>query len=49
MLIINGIIFKTKIVHYLELLIRETTGLLGSYKSKITKDQNGLLIKILNH
>ena len=41
MLIINGIMFKTKIVHCLELLIRETTELLRSYKSKITKDQNG--------
>ena len=35
------IIFKIKIGHYLEHLTPETMKLLGSTKSKITKDKNG--------
>ena len=35
------ITFKIKTVYYLELLTPETMKLLGSTKSKITKDQNG--------
>ena len=37
----NRIIFKIKAGHYLELLTQETVKLLGSTKSKITKDENG--------
>ena len=33
--------FKIKMVHYLELLAFELMKLLGSTKSKITKDKNG--------
>ena len=33
--------FKIKTGYYLELLTPETTKLLGSTKSKITKDENG--------
>ena len=37
----NRITFKIKTGHYLELLTPETMKLLGSTKSKITKDGNG--------
>ena len=37
----NRITFKIKTGYYLELLMPETIKLLGSTKSKITKDQNG--------
>ena len=37
----NRITFKIKTRHYLELLTPETMKLLGSTKSKITKDGNG--------
>ena len=37
----KGITFKIKTGYYLELLTPETTKLLGSTKSKITKDKNG--------
>ena len=37
----NRITFKIKIWYYLELLKPETMNLLGSTKSKITKDENG--------
>ena len=37
----NKISFKIKTGYYLELLILETMKLLGSTKSKITKDKNG--------
>ena len=37
----NRITFKIKTGHYLELLIPETMKLLGSTKSKITKNENG--------
>ena len=37
----NRITFKIKIEYYLELLTPETMKLLGSTKSKITKDKNG--------
>ena len=37
----NRIMFKTKAGYYLELLTSETIKLLGSTKSKITKDENG--------
>ena len=37
----NRIKFKTQVGYYLEHLIPETTKLLGSTKSKITKDENG--------
>ena len=37
----NRIRFKTKKGYYLKLLITETLKLLGSNKSKITKDKNG--------
>ena len=36
----NRITFKIKTGYYLELLTLETTKLLGSTKSKITKDEN---------
>ena len=39
--IISRIIFKIKTGYYLELLIPETMKLLGSNKSKVTKDKNG--------
>ena len=35
------ITFKIKTRYYLKLLMRETIKLLGSTKSKITKDENG--------
>ena len=35
------IAFKIKTAYYLELLIPETMKLLGSFKNKITKDENG--------
>ena len=35
----NRITFKIKTGYYLELLMLETTKLLGSTKSKITKDE----------
>ena len=37
----NRVTFKIKIRYYLELLTPETMKLLGSTKSKITKDKNG--------
>ena len=37
----NRITFKTKTWYYFELLTLETMKLLGSTKSKITKDENG--------
>ena len=37
----NRIRFKIKKGYYLKLLITETLKLLGSNKSKITKDKNG--------
>ena len=37
----NRITFKIKTGYYLELLTPETIKLLGSTKSKITKDENG--------
>ena len=37
----NRITFKIKSRYYLELLTPETTKLLGSTESKITKDKNG--------
>ena len=37
----NRITFKTKTRYYLELLMPETMKLLGSIKSKITKNENG--------
>ena len=37
----NKIIFKIKTGYYLRLLTPETMNLLGSTKSKITKDENG--------
>ena len=37
----NRITFKTKTGYYLELLTPETMKLLGSTKSKITKNENG--------
>ena len=37
----NRITFKIKTGHYLELLTHELIKLLGSAKSKITKDKNG--------
>ena len=37
----NRITFKIKTEYYLELLTPETVKLLGSTKSKITKDKNG--------
>ena len=37
----NRITFKIKTGYYLEFLIAETVKLLGSTKSKITKDENG--------
>ena len=37
----NRIKFKIKTEYYLELLTPETTKLLGSSKSKITKNENG--------
>ena len=37
----NRITFKIKTGYYLELLTLETMKLLGSTKSKITKDKNG--------
>ena len=37
----NRITFKIKIGYHLELLTPETMKLLGSTKSKITKDENG--------
>ena len=37
----NKITFRIKTVYYLELLMPETIKLLGSSKSKITKDKNG--------
>ena len=37
----NTIIFKIKIGYYIEFLTPETMELLGSTKSKITKDKNG--------
>ena len=37
----NRITFKIKTGHYLELLTPETMKLLGSTKSKITKDKTG--------
>ena len=37
----NRIMFKTKTEYYLELLTPETMKLLGSTKSKITKNKNG--------
>ena len=37
----NRITFKIKTGHYVELLMPETTELLGSTKSNITKDENG--------
>ena len=37
----NRITFKTKAGYYLELLTPETLKLLGSTKSKITKNKNG--------
>ena len=39
--IANRITFKTKTGYYLKLLIPKTMKLLGSTKSKITKDENG--------
>ena len=36
----NRIAFKIKTVYHLELLTPETVKLLGSTKSKITKDEN---------
>ena len=38
----NRITFKIKTEYYLELLMPETMKLLGSTKSKITKDKNGV-------
>ena len=37
----NGIMFNIKTGYYLELLMPETMKLLGSTKSRITKDKNG--------
>ena len=37
----NGVTFKIKTGFYLELLTPDTIKLLGSSKSKITKDENG--------
>ena len=37
----NRITFKIKTGYYLELLTPETIKLLGSTKSKVTKDENG--------
>ena len=37
----NRITFKTKMGYCFELLMHETIKLLGSTKSKITKDENG--------
>ena len=37
----NRVTFKIKTGYYLELLTPETMKLLGSTKSKITKDENG--------
>ena len=37
----NRIMFKMKTEYYLEILMPETMKLLGSNKSKITKDKNG--------
>ena len=37
----NWILFKSKTGHYLEFFTPETMKLLGSAKSKITKDENG--------
>ena len=37
----NSITFEIKAKYYLELLTPETMKLLGSTKSKITKDENG--------
>ena len=37
----NRITFKIKTSYYLELLMPETMKLLGSTKSKITKNENG--------
>ena len=37
----NGLMFKIKKGYYLELLTPETMKLLGSTKSKITKDESG--------
>ena len=37
----NRITFKIKTGYYLELLTPETKNLIGSSKSKITKDKNG--------
>ena len=37
----NRIMFKMKTEYYLEILTPETMKLLGSTKSKITKDKNG--------
>ena len=39
--IVNRITFKVRTEYYLELLTPETKKLLGSTKSKITKDKNG--------
>ena len=45
----NRITFKIKTGYYLELLTPETMKLLGSTKSKITKDENGENEVILIH
>ena len=42
----NRITFKTKTGHYLELVMTETIKLLGSTKSKITKDKNSKMCLI---
>ena len=41
------IMFKIKTRYYLKLLMRETIKLLGSTKSKITKDENGKICLVL--
>ena len=39
--------FKIKARYYLKLLMRETIKLLGNFKSKITKDENGKICLVL--
>ena len=43
----NRITFKTKTGYYLELLTPETIKLIGSIKSKITKNENGENVPLL--
>ena len=45
----NRITFKVKTGHYLELLTPETMKLLGSTKSKITKDENSDNVSLRNY